>query len=80
MVYENALRSAKGLSYADVAKQFGVTRVEVCQYVTIVRRLPAAAVTQVQSETDARRLRSLLIPQRAGRGAIHAAHPRPAPR
>jgi DNA-binding transcriptional regulator YdaS (Cro superfamily) len=38
-------------SYREVAREFGVTRVEVCQYVALVRRLPPELVTKVESET-----------------------------
>lgn len=35
-------------SYGRVAQEFGVTREEVCQYVTVVRRLPPELVTIVE--------------------------------
>ena len=37
-LYQVALEE-EGASYATVAEEFGVTRAEVCQYVTLVRRL-----------------------------------------
>ena len=37
-------------SYGKVAKRFGVTREEVCHYVTLVRRLPADLVAVVEAE------------------------------
>lgn len=50
---------AEGGSYADVARRFGVTREEVCQYVTLVRCLPAPVVVQIGSAQDPQVLRSL---------------------
>jgi hypothetical protein len=47
--YEAALAAGKR-SYRGVAREFGVTREEVCQYVTLVRRLPADLVNWVERE------------------------------
>ena len=58
--YESALK-VPGASYATVGKQFGVSRIEVCHYVTLVRRLPARALQVVAHETDAKRLRVLSL-------------------
>jgi hypothetical protein len=46
-LYDRAQRP--GMSYADVAAVFGVTREEVCQYVTLVRRLPDDIVDELAS-------------------------------
>ena len=56
-VYEAAL--AGGGSYAEAARHFGVTREEVCQYVALVRRLPAEFVGEVEAERDPAVLRVL---------------------
>ncbi len=58
--YEKAL-NVPGASYATVGKQFGVSRIEVCHYVTVVRRLPVRALLVVERETDAGRLRALSL-------------------
>lgn len=44
-------------SYGKVAKKFGVTREEVCHYVTLVKRLPADLVVAVEGEGDPLRAR-----------------------
>ncbi len=49
-IYEAALSRAGQRSYAEVAVEFGVTREEVCQYVTLVRRLPEDMVAAVEGE------------------------------
>jgi hypothetical protein len=41
----------------EVAKQFGVTRQEVCHYVTLVKRLPEDLVELVAAERDSVRAR-----------------------
>jgi hypothetical protein len=48
-----------GGSYGKVARQFGVTREEVCHYVTLVKRLPVDVVTLVETEEDPSRVRRL---------------------
>jgi DNA-binding transcriptional regulator YdaS (Cro superfamily) len=48
-------------SDADVARAFGMTRAGVCQYLTLVRRLPAELLDQVEAETDPRCLRKLTL-------------------
>lgn len=58
-VYEAAL--AGGGSYAEAARRFGVTREEVCQYVALVRRLPAGFVREVEAERDPIALRGLSL-------------------
>jgi hypothetical protein len=46
-------------SYSEVAQEFGVTREEVCQYLTLLRRLPADLVSAVEMETRPEILRTL---------------------
>jgi hypothetical protein len=58
-LYESVLASSG--SYADVGRRLGVTRGEVCQSVTLVRRLPAQAVAAVEAERDAECLRLLSL-------------------
>jgi len=38
-------------TYQQVADQFGLTRAAVCQYVTIVKRLPGDVVRAIEAET-----------------------------
>ncbi len=54
-MYQRALK-VEG-SYGKVAKRFGVTREEVCHYVTLVKRLPADLVQVVENERDPGRVR-----------------------
>ena len=54
--YAAALDESANASYATVAARFGVTRAEVCQYVTILRRLPPHLVYVVENEQDPLRL------------------------
>lgn len=58
-IYQQALE-VEG-SYGKVAKKFGVSREEVCHYVTVVKRLPADLVAAVDAERDARRQRQLSL-------------------
>ena len=60
-LFEAALGRAGERSYADVAAKFGVTRQEVCQYLAVVRRLPANIIRAVEAETDPARLRRLSL-------------------
>jgi hypothetical protein len=46
-------------SYREVAKEFGVTREEVCQYLILLRRLPAELVDSVGSERRLEVLRTM---------------------
>jgi ParB-like chromosome segregation protein Spo0J len=46
-------------SYREVAQAFGVTREEVCQYLTLLRRLPADLVSAVEKEKRPEVLRKL---------------------
>jgi hypothetical protein len=46
-------------TYQEVAREFGVTREEVCQYLTLLRRLPADLVASIETETRAEVLRTL---------------------
>lgn len=48
-------------SYGKVAKKFGVTREEVCHYVTLVKRLPPDVVAAVEAETNPMRCRPLSL-------------------
>lgn len=76
-LYQQALK-VEG-SYGKVAKKFGVTREEVCHYATVVKRLPADLVAEVERERDPLRvrrlnLRALLrIARLEGRGRQRAA-------
>lgn len=54
-LYMEALE-AEG-SYGKVAKRFGVTRQEVCHYVTLVKRLPEDRVERFAGERDPARVR-----------------------
>lgn len=58
-LYQEALE-ADG-SYGKVAKRFGVSREEVCHYVTVVRRLPAELVAMVDAEQDPLRQRQFSL-------------------
>ena len=46
-------------SYREVAQEFGVTREEVCQYLTLLRRLPANLVSAVEMERRPEILRTM---------------------
>lgn len=46
-------------SYRKVAEEFGVSREEVCQYLTLLRRLPAGLVSAVEKEKRPEVLRKL---------------------
>lgn len=61
-LYLDALQRQPGLSYGDVAGRFGVTRTEVCHYVTVARRLAPKVLAVVEATPVERRpsLRSLL--------------------
>jgi hypothetical protein len=56
--YEAALAGGMG-SYREVARAFGVTRAEVCQYMALLRRLPAELVHAVENETRPEILRRM---------------------
>jgi hypothetical protein len=47
--YEAALASGSR-SYREVAQEFGVTAAEICQYIALVRRLPADLVRKMETE------------------------------
>ncbi len=53
-LYAKALAD-QDASYADVAKQHGVTREEVCHYVTLLKRLPADMIARVEDEAAGRK-------------------------
>ena len=46
-------------SHREVARDFGVTREEVCQYLTILKRLPAEFVKNIEAETRPEVLRTM---------------------
>ncbi len=46
-------------SYREVAQEFGVTREEVCQYLTLLRRLPDDLVKSIETETRPEVLRTM---------------------
>jgi hypothetical protein len=50
-------------SDADVARAYGLTGASVCQYLTLVRRLPADLLDQVEAVTDRDRLKRLSLRQ-----------------
>jgi hypothetical protein len=47
--YEAALAGGTK-SYRDVARDFGVTKAEVCQYIALIRRLPPDLLTKIECE------------------------------
>lgn len=49
-LYQEAL-AVEG-SYGKVAARFGVSREEVCHYVTLVKRLPADLIGAIEGELD----------------------------
>ena len=46
-------------SYREVAKEFGVTREEVCQYLSLLKRLPDDLVKGIETETRPEVLRAM---------------------
>ena len=46
-------------SYREVAQDFGVTREEVCQYLSLLKRLPDDLVKGIESETRPDVLRTM---------------------
>ncbi len=58
-LYQRALE-VEG-SYGKVARRFGVTREEVCRYVTVLKRLPAELVAAVEGEPDPHRQRRFTL-------------------
>jgi DNA-binding transcriptional regulator YdaS (Cro superfamily) len=50
-------------SDADVARAYGLTRASVCQYLTLVRRLPSDLLDEVEAVTDRNRLKRLSLRQ-----------------
>ena len=71
--YEAALASGLG-TYRDVARAFGVTREEVCQYVALLRRLPAELVHAVENESRPEILRTMSYRRLLARARkLHAA-------
>lgn len=46
---------------AGVARAYGVTRASVCQYLTLLRRLPAEVLAEVEVEKDPARLKQLTL-------------------
>jgi hypothetical protein len=46
---------------AGVARAYGVTRASVCQYLTLLRRLPAEVLEAVEVEKDPDRLKQLTL-------------------
>jgi ParB-like chromosome segregation protein Spo0J len=73
--YEAA--TARGTrSYREVAQEFGVTREEVCQYLTLLRRLPTEVVKSIEMETRPEVLRKmsyrkLLAMARSDQTSVH---------
>ena len=56
--YETAVDGGKR-SYREVAREFNVTRAEVCQCLTILRRLPSDLVSAIEMETRPEVLRTI---------------------
>lgn len=46
---------------AGVARAFGITRASVCQYLTLLRRLPTEVLAQVEAEKDAAKLKGFTL-------------------
>ena len=46
-------------SYREVAQDFGVTREEVCQYLSLLKRLPDDLVNDIETETRPEVLRAM---------------------
>ena len=46
---------------AEVARAFGITRASVCQYLTILRRLPPEVLAQVELEKDQAKLKHVSL-------------------
>ncbi len=46
---------------AEVARAYGVTRASVCQYLTLLRRLPAELLAEVEVEKDPVKLSKLTL-------------------
>jgi len=61
-LYLDTLQRQPGLSYGDVAGRYGVTRTEVCHYITVARRLAPELLAMVEAAPVEKRpsLRSLL--------------------
>jgi len=53
-------------TYQQVADRFAVTRSAVCQYLTIIKRLPADLVQAVEAETNPARRRALSMKRLVG--------------
>ncbi len=62
VVHEAALAEPSA-TYRTVAQRFQVTREEVCQYMVVLRRLPADLRAMVEQERDPARLRTLSLRQ-----------------
>lgn len=55
-LYEAAL-AEPGATYGTVARRFGVTREEICQYMVVLKRLPPEMTAAIEHERDPLRLR-----------------------
>lgn len=53
-------------TYQQVADRFRVTRAALCQYLSVVKRLPADVVDAVEAETNPVRLRALSMRRLVG--------------
>jgi hypothetical protein len=60
-------------SDADVARAFGVTRAGVCQYLTVLRRLPADLLDRVEAEQEPARLKEVSLRKLLGVAKIERA-------
>jgi hypothetical protein len=57
-VYERELGGGRR-TYQQVADQSGITRAAICQYMTIINRLPADLIDALDAKTDSTQVRSL---------------------
>ena len=59
-IYEAAL-AEPAASYRTVARRFGVTREQICQYMVVLNRLPPELIAVVEHERDPLRLRGFSL-------------------
>jgi hypothetical protein len=60
-------------SAADVARAFGITAAGVCQYLTVLRRLPADLLDRVEVEKEPGRLKEVSLRKLLGVAKIERA-------
>jgi hypothetical protein len=59
-VYERELAGGRR-TYQQVADRFGVTRAAVCQYMTIINRLPTELVEALEAQTGSTPVRGFSV-------------------